>query len=95
VVPGPRHAFTVNAGQPPCHDQHCLAKLPSRPGIVHLHGVTGAATGDPAFAVCYTGRLATGGCSAAMAAKSWMSRLRRVASQARQTWLGGMSLTWL
>ena len=40
-------------------------------------------------------RLATGGCSAAMAAKSWMSRLRLVASQARQTWLGGMSLTWL
>jgi hypothetical protein len=40
-------------------------------------------------------RLATGGWSAAMAAKSWMSRLRLVASQARQTWLGGMSLTWL
>ena len=36
---------------------------------------------------------ATGGWSAAMAAKSWMSLLRPVASQARQTWLGGMSLT--
>ena len=40
-------------------------------------------------------RLGTGGWSTAMAAKSWMSRLRRVASQATQTWLGEMSLTWL
>src|SRR5258707_13254728 len=40
-------------------------------------------------------RAGTGGWSTAMAAKSWMRRLRRVASQARHTWLGGMSLTWL
>jgi NADPH-dependent 2,4-dienoyl-CoA reductase/sulfur reductase-like enzyme len=32
--------------------------------------------------------LATGGWSAAMAAKSWMSRLRLAASQARHTWVG-------
>jgi len=38
--------------------------------------------------------LVTGGWQAARATKSWMSRLRRAASQARLTWLGEMSLRW-
>jgi hypothetical protein len=70
------------------------APAPQVVTAVHVAGagLDEASCGGPQAGFFYD---ATGGWSAAMAAKSWMTRLRRVASQARHTWLGGMSLTRL